>query len=460
MVEELADGVELSVANDREEVTNSYRNYVLFMLVVVYVFNFIDRQILAILQDSIKADLNLTDTQLGMLGGVAFAIFYSTLGIPLAAWADRWIRKSILAMSLVVWSGMTAMCGLATTFAWLMTLRIGVGVGEAGASPPSHSLISDYFPPHKRATALAIYSLGIPVGSAIGFIIGGWGDQLLSWRTTFMLVGIPGILLAIVVQFTLREPRRGMSDPNHIHREEDKAPPLREVFAALKTRSAFWWLAFATAFHSLVGYGLGGWNGSFLRRFPHDLDPGVAGTWLAVLGIPAAMGTFFGGWFADRVADKTGDDRWYMWLPGMATIAMLPFQIVAYRTDNTYLTLFMFAFATFLSSTYLGPAFGTTQRLVSVRMRAVAAAILLFVLNIIGMGIGPWLVGVLSSSFSGEGGLMFVTDILVQFNGSKLDTSESLRWALLLVAMFDIAAFICYMFSAKYVRRDLEAARV
>jgi MFS family permease len=448
------------VGEEKEQVSDGYRRYVLSVLVIVYVINFIDRQVLAILQDSIKADLGLTDTQLGLLGGVAFAIFYSTLGIPLAAWADRWIRKSILAMSLVVWSGMTALCGLAPSFAWLLALRIGVGVGEAGASPPSHSLISDYFPPKKRATALSIYALGIPIGSALGFVIGGWGDQLLSWRATFMLVGIPGILMAIVVQFTLKEPQRGMSDPGHVHRKEDKAPPLKEVFATLKTRSAFWWLAFATAFHSLVGYGLGGWNGSFLRRFPHDLDPGVAGTWLAVLGIPAAMGTYFGGWAADRIADKTGDDRWYMWLPGLATISMLPFQMVAYRTDNTYLTLTMFAFTTFLASMYLGPAFGITQRLVNVRMRAVAAAILLFVLNIIGMGIGPWLVGVLSSSLSGEGGFSFITDIVVSSSGSAFDTSESLRWSLFSVAMFNIAAATCYYFSSKYVRRDLKAASI
>lgn len=447
-------------AEESAEVTTSYRRYVLFVLVSVYVINFVDRQVLAILQDSIKADLALTDTQLGLLGGVAFAIFYSTLGIPLAAWADRWIRKSILAMALVVWSGMTALCGVAPNFAWLLALRIGVGVGEAGASPPSHSLISDYYPPKKRATALSIYSLGIPIGSALGFIIGGWGDQLLSWRTTFMLVGIPGILMAIVVQFTLKEPRRGMSDPGYDHKKAVKAPPLKVVFATLKTRTAFWWLAFATAFHSLVGYGLGGWNGSFLRRFPHDLEPGVAGTWLAVLGIPAALGTLFGGWAADRIADKTGEDRWYMWLPGLATIAMLPFQMVAYRSDNTYLTLTMFAFATFLASMYLGPAFGITQRLVSVRMRAVAAAILLFVLNIIGMGIGPWLVGLLSSSLSGEGGLGFITDIVVSVSGVKFDTSESLRWSLFSVAMFNIAATTCYLFAAKYVRRDLKAASI
>jgi MFS family permease len=449
-----------SAQSDQQEFSNGYRNYVLFVLVIVYVFNFIDRQILAILQDSIKADLDLTDTQLGLLGGVAFAIFYTVLGVPLAAWADRWIRKTILAMALVVWSGMTAMCGLATTFPMLLAFRIGVGIGEAGASPPSHSLISDYFPPEKRATALSIYALGIPIGSALGFVIGGWGDQLFDWRTTFLVVGIPGVLMAFVVQFTLKEPRRGMSDPNHVHNDADKAPSIMTVFLTLKSRTAFWWLAFATGFHSLVGYGLGGWHGSFLRRAPHDLDPGVAGTWLAVLGIPAAAGTFFGGWFADKLASHTGEDRWYMWLPGLATIGMIPFQIVAYRTDNTYLTLTMMGVITFLSSMYLGPAFGITQRLVSVRMRAVAASILLFVLNIIGMGIGPWLVGFLSSSFSGEGGAEFINGLMTSVMGSQLDTSDSLRWSLLIVAMFNIVAATCYAFSSKYVRRDLEAAKL
>ena len=445
---------------DASQVSPGYRNYVLLVLVIVYVFNFIDRQILAILQDSIKADLELTDTQLGLLGGVAFAIFYTVLGIPLAAWADRWIRKSILALALVVWSGMTALCGLALTFPMLLAFRIGVGVGEAGASPPSHSLISDYFPPEKRATALSIYALGIPIGSALGFVIGGWGDQLFDWRTTFFVVGIPGIFMALVVQFTLKEPQRGMSDPGHVHRDDDKAPSIREVMVTLKSRTAFWWLAFATGFHSLVGYGLGGWHGSFLRRSPHDLDPGVAGTWLAALGISSAAGTFFGGWFADRVANRTGDDRWYMWLPGLATIGMLPFQIVAYRTDYTYVTLAMMAIIGFLSSMYLGPAFGITQRMVNVRMRAVAASILLFVLNIIGMGIGPWLVGFLSSSYSGEGGSGLITGFITLLAGETFDTSEALRWSLLCVAMFNIVAASCYYVSAKYVQRDLKAAEI
>ncbi len=434
------------------------RNYVLAILVLVYVVNFLDRQILAILQDSIKEDLQLTDTQLGLLGGVAFAVFYTTLGIPLAAWADRWIRKSILAMALTVWSGMTALCGIATNFPMLLALRIGVGVGEAGASPPSHSLISDYFPPEKRATALSIYSLGIPIGSALGVLIGGYGDQYFDWRTTFILVGIPGVLMAIVVQFTLKEPRRGMSEPGGMPAEEIPAPPIKDVFRTLATRSAFWWLAFATAFHSLVGYGLGGWHGSFLRRAPHDLLSGDAGLYLALLGIPGALGTFFGGWFADKVAARTGEDRWYMWMPGMATICMLPFQLVAYTTESTGVALAMMGAAGFLASMYLGPAFGITQRLVGVRMRAVAASILLFVLNIIGMGIGPWLVGFLSSSFSGEGGSMMITEMVTSGGAVPIDTAQSLRYALLCVVIFNVAATACYVMAAKTVRRDLAAA--
>ncbi len=196
----------------KELFSPKYRNYALGILFLGYVVNFVDRSILAILLEPIKHDLELSDSQLGLLGGLAFAIFYSTLGIPIAALADRWSRVKILSISMVIWSAMTAVCGLATSFMMLLFTRIGVGIGEAGASPPSHSLISDYFPIETRATALSIYALGIPFGSMVGNFVGGYGAAELGWRTTFFIVGIPGIFVALLVWFTLREPPRGMSE--------------------------------------------------------------------------------------------------------------------------------------------------------------------------------------------------------------------------------------------------------
>ena len=190
----------------------AYRNYALGILFVGYVVNFVDRSILSLLLEPIKLELSLSDAQLGLLGGLAFAVFYTFLGIPIAALADRRSRGKILAVSMGIWSAMTALCGLAASFWGLLLARIGVGVGEAGASPPSHSLISDYFPIEKRATALSIYALGIPFGTMIGSYVGGWGADTIGWRNTFFLVGLPGIFVALVILFTLREPPRGMSD--------------------------------------------------------------------------------------------------------------------------------------------------------------------------------------------------------------------------------------------------------
>ena len=241
-----------------------YRKYALGVLFLGYVVNFIDRSILAILLEPIKVELLLTDSQLGMLGGLAFALFYTTLGIPIAAMADRRSRVKILAIAMVIWSAMTAVCGLAQGFAMLLLARIGVGVGEAGASPPSHSLISDYFPVETRATALSIYALGIPFGSMVGNFVGGWGAEALGWRQTFILVGLPGIFVALLIWFTLREPPRGMADVKTTKPDNSPAPDVAQVLKLLWARVSFRHLSFAAGLHAFVGYGAGTWNARFL----------------------------------------------------------------------------------------------------------------------------------------------------------------------------------------------------
>ena len=273
------------------KISSNYRKYALGVLFVGYVINFIDRSILSLLLEPIKLELALSDTQLGLLGGLAFALFYTCLGIPIAALADRRSRVKILAISMVIWSAMTALCGLAGSFITLLLARIGVGIGEAGASPPSHSLISDYFPIEERATALSIYALGIPFGTMIGNFVGGWGADELGWRTTFFLVGAPGIFVAIIIWFTLREPPRGMSDLGGAENNADKieAPQVKEVLALLWSKRSFRHLSFAAGLHAFVSYGAGTWNAPFFIRI-HEMSATEVGSVLAVIAGVGAIG--------------------------------------------------------------------------------------------------------------------------------------------------------------------------
>ena len=412
--------------------------YALGLLVVVYVFNFVDRSILSILQESIKADLDLADWQLGLLQGIAFAVLYSTLGIPIARYADRGVRRTIIAVSIFVWSGMTAATGLARGFTELALARLGVGVGEAGCSPPAHSLISDYFPPHKRATALAIYSLGIPIGGAIGNFAGGWINQLFDWRTAFMVVGIPGLALAILVRFTLREPTRGYWEGGT--EPSGKADPPREsavdVILYMARLRSFLHLAFAGSLHAFYGYGAAAFIGSFFIRI-HEFETGELGTWLAVIGITSgALGTFLGGYIGDRIGQK--DPRWYAWLPAISTAIGVPFAFLFYLWPDGRTALMIYTIPAALAGMYLGPTFAMTQALVPPRMRALASAILLFILNMIGLGLGPLVVGI-------------VSDLLEPTYGI-----EAIRYALVSIVVICASwSVIHYMLAARSLRADL-----
>ncbi len=419
--------------------TPRYRNYALGVLFLGYVVNFIDRSILAILLEPIKLELELNDTQLGLLGGLAFALFYTTLGIPIAALADRWSRVKILSIAMIVWSAMTAVCGLAQSFMMLLLARIGVGVGEAGASPPSHSLISDYFPIETRATALSIYALGIPFGAMIGNFVGGWGAEAIGWRNTFVLVGLPGILIALLIWFTLREPPRGMADARTAASTSDDqpAPSVKEVIALLWQRVSFRHIAFAAGLHAFVGYGAGTWNAPFLIR-SHEMPITEVGSWLALISGIGAIGTFAGGYLADKLGDRYGDRRWYLWVPGYSTLIMVPFQFVAYLYGGIWAVIPSLMVVSILGGMYLGPSFAMTQALVTLRMRAVASAILLFMLNIIGMGMGPYLVGV-------------VSDLLAPTAGT-----DSLRYALCFAVGVNLWAAVHYFVGARSLRADLD----
>jgi len=418
-------------------VSPRYRSYVLGVLVVVYAFNFLDRQIVTILAEPIKLDLGLNDTQIGLMTGLAFALFYTILGIPLARLADRANRVSIISAALVVWSGMTALCGLAQNFVQILAARIGVGVGEAGCSPPAHSLIADYFPPEKRASALSIYALGIPIGSILGLLAGGWIAEFYGWRAAFLIVGLPGILLAVLLKLTVREPIRGMSDAASAVRGEQ--PPIGEAVRILLRNKTIVHLAMGGALTSFVGYGLGQWTPAFFMRL-HGMGIAETATYLGlVLGVASAVGTFLGGAIADRLAVR--DRRMYAWIPAAGVLLAFPFYVVGLMAPNPYVAIAILIAPSVMNSLWLGPAFGTIQNLAPMRMRAMASALVLFILNIIGLGLGPFLVGVLSDLLSGTFGV------------------NSLRYAILIATAAYFWAGAHFLLAGRHIRRDLDAAR-
>ncbi|MDA1075458.1 MAG: MFS transporter [Proteobacteria bacterium] len=415
----------------------AYRAYALGLLVVVYVFNFIDRSILGILVEPIRADLGVSDTLMGFLGGFAFALFYTVLGIPIARAADKGSRLNVLTICLALWSAATAVCGLAANFVQLLFARIAVAVGEAGGSPPSHSMISDMFPPENRATALAIYALGIPIGTMIGNLGGGWINDAFDWRTAFMVVGLPGVALAILVRLTLREPPRGVSEG--IQMATGEAPAVAEVFKYLWSLKSFKLMALGGGFHAFVGYGVGYWIPAMFNR-SHGLSSTEMGTALFYLGFASIAGTFLGGYMGDRLARR--DKRWYLWLPGITTLISLPFSAFVYLHGSPTVALIVLAVPYVLGAYYLAPTFSMTQSMVGLRMRSLAAAILLFILNIIGMGLGPQFTGILSDV------LAATTDLGV----------DSLRWALVASLVFNLASAVLYLMAARTLRGDLERA--
>jgi len=432
---------------EKFNVTPGYRTYVLYLMLVVYVVNFIDRQIFSILIEPIRADIQLSDTQLGLLGGIAFAIFYTFAGIPIARWADVGVRKNIVAIALVIWSAMTMFTGTAKGFSGLLLARVGVGIGEAGCSPPIHSLISDYFPPEKRATALSIYSLGIPIGGAIGTLAGGWIGAEYGWRTAFYLVGIPGIILSAVVYFTMREPPRGFSDPvSEVIPEQtpqqgptkaDETMPLGDVIKFMWGLRSFRHLSFAGALHAFVGYGVALFLPSFFIRV-HGYSLKETATYLFLIGLTGMIGTFLGGYLGDRYGKK--DKRWYMGIPGIATLLAVPFAVMFYMTDDPTMALILAIPGYILGPMYLGPTFAMTQSLVTPAMRALASAILLFVLNLIGLGLGPVAAGALSDYLKPEYGEM------------------SIRYSLFILAVGgNFWSAIHYYMASRTLREDLEA---
>lgn len=415
----------------------AYRHYALALLTLVYIFNNIDRQILSILLQSIKIEFGASDTQLGFLYGLAFAIFYSLMGIPFAMLADRYNRKRIVVASLTAFSALTAMCGLVASFWQLVIARFFIGIGEAGTNAPSHSLIADLFSAKERGTAMGVFALGVNISLMIGFFGGGWINEIYGWRTAFIVAGLPGIALAVLVAYTFREPARRMALSTSTAQQALPVPPIREIFTYMWSKRALRHLILAAALQAFMGLGTVTWLPTYLVR-SLGMSYGEIGTYLAlVAGLIGACGTFLGGYLADRWSKR--DIRWYLWLPGIAMLIVLPIAATFFMTGNKSVAMLLWIVPAFLGGTNLGPVFATTQSLVPARMRAVAAATLLFMINLIGAGLGPQVVGIISDYLEPQYG------------------QESLRYALFSVSFIALWIAFHYVRGAKYLREDLRS---
>ncbi|WP_144098333.1 spinster family MFS transporter [Croceicoccus sediminis] len=401
---------------------------VLAMLLVVYVFNFLDRQILAILAAPIQADLGLSDTQMGLLGGIAFALLYSTLAVPLAWLADRTSRSWVITVSLVAWSGFTAICGLATSFWQIFLARLGVGIGEAGGVAPSYAIIGDYFPSSKRAFALSIYSLGIPLGSAAGVLTGGYIAALVDWRLAFIVVGLLGVAIAIPFKFIVKDV------PRPVPVAGEQSPGFGAIAGVLARKPSFWLLSFGAASSSMLGYGVAFWLPSLLQRsFGLDLV-GTSQFYGAILLMGGTVGVMLGGWFGDRLGGK--DRAWYAWLPALAYVLAIPFYAGGISSHSVSFAFVLFLLPQALAYIWIGPVLSAVQHLVEPRARATASSMFLLINNLIGLGGGIYALGALS-------------DVLKPTYGD-----EALRYSMLFaLSLYGVAALLMGL-AGKQLRRD------
>ncbi len=438
MSDAVADGpIGLSSGAARKPLfSDGYKRTVLYLLVGVYTFNFIDRTIIATIGPDIAADLKISNAQVGLLGGLYFALLYTLLGVPIARIAERASRVNIITASLVVWSGFTALCGAASNFAVLAACRFGVGIGEAGCSPPAHSLISDYYEPRKRASALSIYALGIPIGSMFGAICGGWLISNFSWRWVFVIVGLPGILLAVIFKLMVKEPPRGWSDAE-ARIELGQAPvvapaapkfsmmsEIREMGSVTKTLFTKWpvlHMILGVTICSFGGYGAGQFVPQYFRR-AFELDPTTVGLVVGIVGgVSSGIGTLVGGFVADRMAKRSA--AWYALTPAFGLLICTPIYIFAYLQTDWQVTALLLLIPGIFHYTYLGPTFGVVQNSVETRRRATATAVMFLFLNLIALGGGPpftgWLIDNLAqASFADPGATGVLASVAGWFGGA------------------------------------------
>jgi MFS family permease len=420
----------------------AYKVYVLGLLTVVYTFNFIDRQVLAILAPYIQAEMNFTDSQLGLLGGPAFAVVYSTLALPIAWLADRISRTSIIATSLAVWSGFTALCGLATGFWFLFGSRMGVGVGEAGGVAPSYSLVADYFPKAQRARALAVYSFGVSIGTALGYLFGGLLAAAIDWRAAFIVLGLAGVLLAPVVKLTIKDPERGRYDrepaPEGViatPAPAQKAASFGEVWAILLKKPSFWFMAFGAACSSVYGYGAAFWLPSFFQR-SLGMEGAERAVYMAGIAfVGGTIGIWLGGWLADKLGRGVKRSA-YPLVPAVGFVIAVPLFFLAMNVEDKWTAFALFLIPQALSLAWLGPIVTAVQHLVPSHMRSTASASFLLINNLVGIGLGIYLLGAVSEYLTPRFG------------------DEALRYSLYVGQWFYGLAAILLFISARSIRRD------
>lgn len=407
------------------------RIYVLVALTLVYTLNFLDRQLLAILAEPIKLDLGLSDTMLGLLTGFAFALFYTAFGLPLAWLADRWNRVAIISMSCAVWSGFTALCGLAQSPLQLALARIGVGVGEAGGTPPSYSILADHYHPHERSRVYALYSMGVPAGLVLGAVLGGWITNTLGWRYAFMVVGSIGIAMACILALTVKEPPRGRLD-----QASETPEATMSLWAAgrlfVQDRTLAW-TAGGASLSAFVGYGLLNWTPAFLMREQGMPVEAITLNYSLVIGISMALGIWIGGELPDRL-NRFGLQS-YALVPMGAFLVVIPFLVSALLAESWQLSLVLMAVPGAMYMVYLAPALAILQNTVPAAARAQCSAILLLAINIVGLGLGPLFVGVVSDQLSLAG------------------IDDSLRWAMLGLAPFSLLTALVHFGTARTLRK-------
>lgn len=405
------------------------------ILAVVYMFNFIDRQILAILLPAIRDEFQVADWILGLLSGTAFAMFYVSLGVPIAIVADRWNRRNLIAISLAVWSAMTALSGFAANIWHLGLARIGVGIGEAGCSPAAHSMIADYYPPEQRSTAMGFYTLGISAGIMVAYLAGGWVVDNIGWREAFFIVGVPGVVLALIVRATVAEPPRGASEQGL---DANARPPFLEVLKFLLARRSFVHMGFAAGLCSFIGYGVISFFPSFIVR-TFQMEIVSLGIWLGlILGFAGGAGFFFGGYLYDFFARR--ERRHALWFIAVMQIATTVVFMGVYLAPSPYFSLVLLIIPVIISNFYLAPVLAQAQSLAPLRMRSVASAITLLIINTIGLGLGPLLIGLLSDGLAANFG------------------DDSLRYALMLATAVILPwAALHYMLAARSIDADMRS---
>jgi len=469
--------------------SRSYRNYILGILLTVYIFNFIDRTIINILTEPIKESFGVEDWQMGLLGGPAFAILYTFVGIPIARFSEKHHRVWIIAGSVFLWSLMTVLCGFATSFIALFIFRIGVSIGEAGCSPPANSLIADYFVPAERSTAVSVYALGIPLGGMVAYVFGGyivgsldgpiigallaswnwtWAVNALDWqniegwRVAFAVVGVPGLIVAAIVKLTIAEPPRGYTDPAEMQNREQVG--FREVLRILSQKPAYWHVTMGVTIASFVNYGVGQFFVSFLIR-THELSIFDASVKIAMaLAVMAAIGTYMSGYLADRYAQRF--PKALALIPMFALIGVIPMHVTGYLAESLWLAVPLMMVGQMLLYTYLCPLYAVPSGVVDSRMRATAVAVTLFIVNLLGYGLGPPLIGGLSTILNAT----FLSGLdpaltLEACKASNLtaaaqaacDTAnaDGLRWSMVLFKCLYLWAIFHFYMASRTIQRDM-----